>query len=121
MKNLIIKTCTLFVFLSFSLLGFSQISSYCAYDKAGNKYQLNLKEGEGTLTYKKYSTSGDLIQTLYGTWELRDEGVYGPTYKIIATISGSKVKWIVVRNGSGQIQQLNDEAAGRVWSPCSSE
>jgi uncharacterized protein (TIGR02145 family) len=97
---------------------YAQNRSFCAYDNAGSQYELNLIEGQGTLTYKKYTSSRILLQTLYGTWNMVDEGVYGQAYKVVASINNSIVKWIVVHDDVGKIQQLQDESAGRVWSFC---
>lgn len=98
----------------------AQTRSYCAYDIYGSKYELNLREGEGSLTYKKYSSGGSLLQTLFGTWEMRDEGVYGSAYKVVASISGNTMKWLIIRDGSGGVQELRDESSNRQWSPCTS-
>lgn len=94
--------------------------SFCAYDIYKSKYELNLNEDAKTLTYKKYDSDGNLLQTLYGTYQLRDEGVYGPALKVVASISGNTMKWLVIIDGFGNTQELKDESAGRVWSPCTS-
>ena len=115
------KIYLLFIFILFSLVSFSQgTKSFCAFDIYKSKYELNLNEDTKSITYKKYDSDGNLIQTLYGTYQLRDEGVYGPVLKVVATISGNIVKWLVIRDGGGQVQELKDESAGRVWSPCTS-
>lgn len=117
MKKILIILTILFA----SINSYSQVLTYCAYDSYKSKYELSLTQGEGALTYKKYSSDGNLIQTLYGTFEVRDEGVYGPARKVVASINGSTVKWLIILNGSGEIQELRDESAGRVWSPCNSQ
>lgn len=112
------------LFLSFVLYiltdsTIAQTKSFCAYDNLGSKYELNINEGRNSLTYKKYNSSGTLLQVLNGTWQMIDEGVYGQMYKIVASINNNTVKWIVVHNASGQVQELRDESAGRLWSLCS--
>jgi hypothetical protein len=104
-----------------SIVAFSQTRSYCAYDVRGDKYELNLKQGTGNLTYNKYSSNGSQLQSLSGTWNMQNEGVYGDMYKVIAKINGSTIKWIVIRDGNGNIQELRDESSDRVWSPCVSK
>jgi hypothetical protein len=125
MKTNNMKTFSKILFFFFSTLFFlngnSQgIKSFCAYDNLNSKYELNLNEDSKSLTYKKYNSSGSLLQTLNGTYVMRDEGVYGPTFKIIASINGNTLKWLVIRDGFGNIQELRDESAGRVWSKCAS-
>ena len=111
----------LLIGILFSSSSFSQgTTSFCAYDNYGSKFELNLNDDAKTLTYKKYTSNGNLIQTLYGTYLLRDEGVYGSALKVVASVNGSTMKWIVIIDGFGNTQELKDESAGRVWSPCTS-
>jgi uncharacterized protein (TIGR02145 family) len=107
-----------FIFYFTTLVAFSQTKTYCAFDNLGSKYELNLKQGTTSLTYNKYSSSGSLIQSLNGTWDMRNEGVYGDMYKVVANINGNTIKWIVIHDANGNVQELRDESAGRVWSPC---
>jgi len=51
---------------------------------------------------------------------MRDEGIYGQGYKVVANINGNTIKWLVIHNSNGEAQELRDESAGRLWSPCSS-
>ena len=111
----------LLIGILFSSSSFSQgTTSFCAYDNYGSKFELNLNDDAKTLTYKKYTSNGNLIQTLYGTYLLRDEGVYGSALKVVASVNGSTMKWIVIIDGFGNTQELRDESAGRVWSKCTS-
>ena len=112
------KISVFFIIFFTSVVAFSQTKSYCAFDNLGSKYQLNLKQGTGSLTYNKYSSSGSLIQSLNGTWDMKNEGVYGDMYKVVANINGNTIKWIVIHDANGKTQELRDESAGRVWSPC---
>jgi hypothetical protein len=121
MKQLFKKILFLILILS-SLFGFSQgKKSFCAFDIYKSKYELSLNEDAKLLTYKKYDSDGNLVQTLNGTYQLQDEGVYGPALKVVASINGNTLKWLVIRDGGGQVQELRDESAGRVWSPCKSQ
>ena len=112
------KLTSFFIFFFTGVVAFSQTKSYCAFDNLGSKYEINLKQGTGSLTYNKYSSSGSLIQSLNGTWDMRNEGVYGDMYKVVANINGNTIKWIVIHDANGNTQELRDESAGRVWSPC---
>jgi hypothetical protein len=115
------KLTSFFIFFFTGVVAFSQTKSYCAFDNLGSKYEINLKQGTGSLTYNKYSSSGSLIQSLNGTWDMRNEGVYGDMYKVVANINGNTIKWIVIHDANGNTQELRDESAGRVWSPCVSK
>ena len=117
--NLLVGLCLLLNLSLYSNLGHSQsVNSYCAFDSYGDKYELSLENGTGRLTYNKYDRSGRRIQSLNGTWELRDEGLYGPAEKVTAFVNSGVLKFLVIRTSRGDVQELRAESGGKVWSPC---
>jgi len=114
----------LFIFiLSFPLLtSFGQsINSFCAFNQNGEKYELNLVDGTGSLTFVQYNRSGVIVKTVSGTWSMRDEGVYGPFERLTVNIPVGQMKFLVVRTSRGAIQELQDESAyKRNFQPCTS-
>ena len=104
----------LFIFiLSFPLLtSFGQsTNSFCAFNQNGEKYELNLVDGTGSLTFVQYNRSGVIVKTVSGTWSMRDEGVYGPFERLTVNIPVGQMKFLVVRTSRGAIQELQDESA----------
>lgn len=97
---------------------FSQSKNFCASDAVGKKYELNLVEGAGRITAKTYSSSGALIGTLNGTWSIQNEGVYGSAYFLTAVFSSGAMKFLVISDGTGDIQKLQDVVANREFYPC---
>jgi len=97
---------------------FSQSKNFCASDAVGKKYELNLVEGAGKITAKTYSSSGALIGTLNGTWSIQNEGVYGSAYFLTAVFSSGTMKFLVIGDGTGDIQKLQDVVANREFYPC---
>ena len=114
----------LFIFiLSFPLLtSFGQsTNSFCAFNQNGEKYELNLVDGTGSLTFVQYNRSGVIVKTVSGTWSMRDEGVYGPFERLTVNIPVGQMKFLVVRTSRGAIQELQDESAyKRNFQPCTS-
>ena len=112
----------LFIFiLSFPLLtSFGQsTNSFCAFNQNGEKYELNLVDGTGSLTFVQYNRSGVIVKTVSGTWSMRDEGVYGPFERLTVNIPVGQMKFLVVRTSRGAIQELQDESAyKRNFQPC---
>jgi hypothetical protein len=112
----------LFIFiLSFPLLtSFGQsVNSFCAFNQNGEKYELNLVDGTGSLTFVQYNRSGVIVKTVSGTWSMRDEGVYGPFERLTINIPVGQMKFLVVRTSRGAIQELQDESAyKRNFQPC---
>ncbi len=112
----------LFIFiLSFPLLtSFGQsVNSFCAFNQNGEKYELNLVDGTGSLTFVQYNRSGVIVKTVSGTWSMRDEGVYGPFERLTVNIPVGQMKFLVVRTSRGAIQELRDESAyKRNFQPC---
>ena len=86
----------LFIFiLSFPLLTcFGQsTNSFCAFNQNGEKYELNLVDGTGSLTFVQYNRSGVIVKTVSGTWSMRDEGVYGPFERLTVNIPVGQMKF----------------------------
>jgi hypothetical protein len=114
----------LFIFiLSFPLLtSFGQsTNSFCAFNQNGEKYELNLVDGTGSLTFVQYNRSGVIVKTVSGTWSIRNEGVYGPFERLTVNIPVGQMKFLVVRTSRGAIQELQDESAyKRNFQPCTS-
>jgi hypothetical protein len=112
----------LFIFiLSFPLLtSFGQsVNSFCAFNQNGEKYELNLVDGTGSLTFVQYNRSGVIVKTVSGTWAMRDEGVYGPFERLTVNIPVGQMKFLVVRTSRGAIQELRDESPyKRNFQPC---
>jgi hypothetical protein len=112
----------LFIFiLSFPLLtSFGQsVNSFCAFNQNGEKYELNLVDGTGSLTFVQYNRSGVILKSVSGTWSMRDEGVYGPFERLTVNIPVGQMKFLVVRTSRGAIQELQDESAyKRNFQPC---
>lgn len=112
----------LFIFiLSFPLLtSFGQsVNSFCAFNQNGEKYELNLVDGTGSLTFVQYNRSGVIVKTVSGTWSMRDEGVYGPFERLTVNIPVGQMKFLVVRTSRGAIQELQDESPyKRNFQPC---
>lgn len=66
----------------------ADLKKFC-YTTASSKYELSLEEGSDNKTfYKLYNSSGDLVKTMQGYWEIRDEGVYGSLFVLIIKWSG---------------------------------
>ena len=98
------------------------VKKFC-YTTASSKYELTLEEGSDNKTfYKLYNTSGDLVKTMQGYWEIRDEGVYGSLFVLIIKWSGlnadlPNLKYTCQYNSNRQLQQLID-GQKRNWYPC---
>ncbi len=95
---------------------------YC-YTTSSGKYEITLEQGGDNKTYYKlYNGSGELVKTMQGYWEIRDEGVYGSLYVLTIRWSGlnadlPNLKFTCQYNASGQLQQLIDSQK-RNWYPC---
>jgi hypothetical protein len=115
----------LFIFiLSFPLLtSFGQsTNSFCSFNQNGEKYELNLVDGTGSVTWVKYNRSGDILNSGRGTWSMSNDAVYGGLYeRLTVNIPTGQMKFLVVRTSRGAIQELQDESAyKRNFQPCTS-
>jgi hypothetical protein len=114
----------LFIFiLSFPLLtSFAQsVNSFCSFNQNGEKYELNLVDGTGSVTWFKYNRSGVILKSGSGTWSRSNEGVYGPYERFTIDIPDGQMKFLVVRTSRGAIQELKDESPyKRNFQPCNS-
>jgi hypothetical protein len=115
----------LFIFiLSFPLLAsFGQsTNSFCSFNQNGEKYELNLVDGTGSVTWVKYNRSGDILNSGRGTWSMSNDAVYGGLYeRLTVNIPTGQMKFLVVRTSRGAIQELQDESAyKRNFQPCTS-
>jgi hypothetical protein len=117
------KAVLLSVFLVLFIFdGKSQIKNFC-YTLSNGKYVLALyDDGTKKVSYDLYSNSGTLQKTVKGTWTLRDEGVYGPSYVLTVAWTGvnaglPELKFNVVYDGYGNMQSLTD-VTGRTWNNC---
>jgi hypothetical protein len=113
----------LFIFiLSFPLLtSFGQsTNSFCSFNQNGEKYELNLVDGTGSVTWVKYNRSGDILNSGRGTWSMSNDAVYGGLYeRLTVNIPTGQMKFLVVRTSRGAIQELQDESAyKRNFQPC---
>jgi hypothetical protein len=113
----------LFIFiLSFPLLAsFGQsTNSFCSFNQNGEKYELNLVDGTGSVTWVKYNRSGDILNSGRGTWSMSNDAVYGGLYeRLTVNIPTGQMKFLVVRTSRGAIQELQDESAyKRNFQPC---
>ena len=113
----------LFIFiLSFPLLtSFGQsTNSFCSFNQNGEKYELNLVDGTGSVTWVKYNRSGDILNSGSGTWSISNDAVYGGLYeRLTVNIPTGQMKFLVVRTSRGAIQELQDESAyKRNFQPC---
>jgi hypothetical protein len=113
----------LFIFiLSFPLLAsFGQsTNSFCSFNQNGEKYELNLVDGTGSVTWVKYNRSGDILNSGSGTWSMSNDAVYGGLYeRLTVNIPIGQMKFLVVRTSRGAIQELRDESAyKRNFQPC---
>jgi hypothetical protein len=113
----------LFIFiLSFPLLAsFGQsTNSFCSFNQNGEKYELNLVDGTGSVTWVKYNRSGDILNSGSGTWSMSNDAVYGGLYeRLTVNIPTGQMKFLVVRTSRGAIQELRDESAyKRNFQPC---
>jgi hypothetical protein len=103
-------------------ISIGEYKKFC-YKTATSKYELTLEEGSDNKTfYKLYNSSGDLVKTMQGYWEIRDEGVYGSLFVLIIKWSGSNdnlpnLKYTCQYNSNRQLQQLIDSQK-RNWYPC---
>lgn len=114
-----IITIGIFLFTTFLFIPNSYAQKkFCAIDSYGKKYELNLTEGSGIITAKTYSSSGALLGNLNGSWSIQNEGVYGSAYFLTAKFSSGTMKFLVVRDGYGNIQELQDVVASRKFYPC---
>ena len=100
----------------------AQTKKYC-YSLTSGKYVLSLyDDGSKKVSYDLYSPSGTLQKTMQGTWILRDEGVYGPSYVLTISWTGpnanlQNLKYNVQNDGYGNLQALID-GTGRIWNSC---
>ena len=117
-KNIII--CTFFLLVSH--LGVAQVKKYC-YPTISGKYVMSLYEdGTKNIVYQLFDNNGTLQKTIQGTWSMRDEGIYGPVYKIIISWTGvnlgmQDLKFIAQLDGYGNLQAIID-AQNRTWNFC---
>jgi hypothetical protein len=92
--------------------------------RAGSsKYVIKfVQDEEHTATFNLYDAYNNLVKTTSGTWELREEGIYGPATYIIYKYTGinanlPNMKFLFIRNGNGSPQEIRDPQE-RVWSIC---
>jgi hypothetical protein len=103
-------------------ISIGEYKKFC-YKTATSKYELTLEEGSDNKTfYMLYNSSGDVVKTMQGYWEIRDEGVYGSLFVLIIKWSGlndnlPNLKYTCQYNSNRQLQQLIDSQK-RNWYPC---
>jgi hypothetical protein len=108
--------------LSFPLLtSFGQsVNTFCSFNQNGEKYELNLVDGTGSVTWVQYNRSGVILKSVSGTWSMSNEAVYGGLYeRWTVDIPIGPMTFLVVRTSRGAIQELRDESAyKRNFQPC---
>jgi hypothetical protein len=103
-------------------IGKGQNRKFCFSNYSG-KYEVSLfEDGSKKVIYKLYNGNGVLQKTFQGTWEMRDEGVYGPAYKITISWSGlnsslPETKYVCQFDGGGILQNIIDNE-NRTWNQC---
>ena len=119
MKNLIF-ICTFF--LLFTHASNAQIKKYC-YTTISGKYVVSLNDDETKkVIYQLFDNSGILQKTMQGNWSMRDEGLYGPAYKITVAWTGinsgmQELKFVAQFDGNGNLQAIID-SQNRTWNSC---
>ena len=93
---------------------------YC-YTSVQGVYKMKLDDNSKKVKYILYKNNVP-SKVMTGTWELKDEGVYGPTYKLTISWDGvnssmPEMKFIAQYDGSGELQGLID-IQNRTWNKC---
>ena len=100
----------------------AQIKKYC-YTTISGKYLVSLNDDETKkVIYQLFDNSGILKKTMQGTWSMRDEGLYGPAYKITVAWTGinsgmQELKFVAQFDGNGNLQAIID-SQNRTWNSC---
>ncbi len=79
-------------------------------------------DGSKKVSYQLFDKSGGLQKTMQGTWTMRDEGLYGPAYKITISWTGvnsgmQELKFLAQFDGGGNLQAIID-SQNRTWNSC---
>lgn len=95
---------------------------YCVNTIKG-RYEITLLDDKTyTVYYKLYDKLGKLIKTVQGKWTLKDEGAYGPAYRLTINFTGVNsnlpaMKFTCQYDGNGTLQALIDNQ-DRTWNWC---
>ncbi len=113
---------TIIILMAMPFASISQSFKFCSYTYS-SKYVITFNQDDDqSATFKLYDSNDNLIKTTLGTWELRDEGVYGPVTYIIYKFSGvnshlPNMKFLFIRDGYGSPQEIRD-SQDRTWDRC---
>jgi len=100
----------------------AQNSKYCSETEQG-RYEITLiDDGTYKATFNYYDTYGMELKSTQGKWTIRDEGFYGPAYRLTFEFTGlnsnlPSMKFTCQYDGYGQLQAIID-SQDRTWNKC---